>query len=51
MRRTLDSVIAQTVRPDLWLIVDNGSSDATPDMQRRMTGSRLRQSQIVVTAL
>lgn len=32
MRRTLDSVIAQTVRPDLWLIVDDGSSDATPDI-------------------
>ena len=32
MRHTLDSVIAQTVRPDLWLIVDDGSSDATPDI-------------------
>ena len=32
MRRTLDSVIAQTVRPDLWLIVDDGSSDATPEI-------------------
>ena len=32
MRRTLDSVVAQTVRPDLWLIVDDGSSDATPEI-------------------
>ena len=55
MRRTLDSVIAQTVRPDLWLIVDDGSSMRRrifwPNMQRRMTGTRLRQSQIVVTEL
>jgi len=29
-RRTLDSVTAQSVRPALWVIVDDGSSDATP---------------------
>lgn len=32
MRRTLDSVVAQTVTPALWVIVDDGSSDATPQI-------------------
>ncbi|MEM8801444.1 MAG: glycosyltransferase family A protein [Pseudomonadota bacterium] len=27
MRRTLDSMVAQTIRPDLWVIVDDGSTD------------------------
>ena len=30
MRQTLDSVIAQTVRPTLWVIVDDGSTDESP---------------------
>lgn len=30
MRQTLDTVIAQTLRPALWVIVDDGSSDDTP---------------------
>lgn len=30
MRQTLDSVIAQSVRPEKWVIVDDGSTDATP---------------------
>ena len=32
MRQTLDSVVAQSVLPDLWVIVDDGSTDATPDI-------------------
>jgi glycosyltransferase involved in cell wall biosynthesis len=32
MRRTLDSVAGQTVAPALWVVVDDGSSDATPQI-------------------
>lgn len=31
-RRTLDSVCDQTVLPTLWVIVDDGSTDATPQI-------------------
>jgi glycosyltransferase involved in cell wall biosynthesis len=30
MRRTLDSVAAQTLPPALWVVVDDGSADTTP---------------------
>ncbi|MEM6739070.1 MAG: glycosyltransferase [Pseudomonadota bacterium] len=32
MRRTLDAVLAQSVPPALWVIVDDGSTDETPDI-------------------
>jgi len=32
MRRTLDSVMAQSTPPTLWVIVDDGSTDETPSI-------------------
>ena len=32
MKLTLDSVVSQTVVPDLWVIVDDGSTDKTPQI-------------------
>jgi len=32
MRKTLDSVVNQSVKPALWLIIDDGSTDKTPDI-------------------
>lgn len=34
MRRTLDSVAAQSVRPALFVVVDDGSTDETPEILR-----------------
>src|SRR5215218_3898071 len=31
-RHTLDAVVAQTVTPALWIIVDDGSRDETPQI-------------------
>jgi len=32
LQRTVESIIAQTVQPKLFLIIDDGSTDATPEM-------------------
>lgn len=32
MRRTLDSMVAQSTLPALWIIVDDGSTDTTPQI-------------------
>jgi biofilm PGA synthesis N-glycosyltransferase PgaC len=32
MRQTLDTVIAQSIRPTKWVIVDDGSTDETPQI-------------------
>lgn len=38
VERTLQSVTAQTIPPALWVIVDDGSKDSTPDIVRRFAG-------------
>ena len=38
MRRTLDSVAGQTIPPALWVVVDDGSSDATPAILQEYSG-------------
>ena len=38
LERTIRSVAAQTRPPDLWLIVDDGSSDETPQILDRLSG-------------
>lgn len=35
LERTIRAVAGQTRRPDLWLIVDDGSTDATPEILAR----------------
>ena len=35
MEKTLASMAAQTVRPTLWVIVDDGSTDETPNILAR----------------
>jgi biofilm PGA synthesis N-glycosyltransferase PgaC len=32
LQRTIDSMVAQTVPPAVWVLVDDGSTDATPDI-------------------
>jgi poly-beta-1,6-N-acetyl-D-glucosamine synthase len=39
-QRTLDSVEAQTRRPDLWVIVDDGSTDGTGELLDRFAAGR-----------
>src|SRR5260370_39919292 len=47
MRRTLESIAAQTVPPTLWVGVDDGSTDETPEIleeyQRKLPYLRVVQ--------
>ncbi len=38
MRRTLDSMAAQTLPPALWVVVDDGSTDGTPGVLEQYRG-------------
>jgi glycosyltransferase involved in cell wall biosynthesis len=46
MRRTLDSVAAQTLQPALWVVVDDGSTDQTPRILEEY-GARLPYLRVV----
>lgn len=35
LQRTVDSIVAQSVRPARWIVVDDGSTDETPEIVRR----------------
>jgi hypothetical protein len=39
MRRTLDSMVTQSAPPTLWVIVDDGSTDATPSILEEYTAA------------
>jgi glycosyltransferase involved in cell wall biosynthesis len=39
LARLAESLAAQTVSPDVWVIVDNGSVDGTPQLARRLAES------------
>jgi glycosyltransferase involved in cell wall biosynthesis len=38
LQQTIDSVVSQTVRPTVWAIVDDGSTDDTPRIVERAAG-------------
>jgi glycosyltransferase involved in cell wall biosynthesis len=36
LSRLVDTIVAQTHRPETWLLVENGSTDGTPDVARKL---------------
>jgi len=41
IRKTLDSMVAQTCLPERWVIVDDGSTDETAKIVHKYAGSQL----------
>ena len=39
LRRLAGALLAQTARPSTWLIVDNGSTDETPELARELAAA------------
>ena len=48
--RTLASVVAQTVRPRRWVVVSDGSTDATDALALAWTRLEERRSPLLTTA-
>jgi len=34
--KLVQSITAQTIKPELWVIVDNGSTDKTPELIKKL---------------
>ena len=49
IEQTIQSVVAQTVRPMKWVIVSDGSTDGTDEIVRRYATSRIFAKKLLKT--